>query len=107
MEMLALIAGGTGRTSRATLPGGLGSGTDLGGNCQMGNTRRSTGTGRTFHLKFLPPLFYISRFLKQWMMVWNGYDGRIYISSSQILADQAFAPARVLVEKNTDQEKNW
>ena len=106
MQMLALTTGGTDKISRATPPRGFGSGTDLGGNCQMGNTRPSTGTGATFHLKGLPP-FYISRFLKQWMMVWNGYDGRIYISSSQILADQAFAPARVLVERNTDQEKNW
>ena len=48
-----------------------------------------------------------SRFVKQWMMVWNGYDGRIYISSAPRLADQAFEPARVLVEKATAQEKNW
>ena len=58
MQMLALTTGGTDKISRATLPGGLGSGTDLGGNCQMGNTRRSTGTGETFHLKVLPPFLY-------------------------------------------------
>ena len=40
-------------------------------------------------------------------MVWNGYDGRIYVSSSFHLADQAFQPARVLVEKLTEEQKNW
>ena len=40
-------------------------------------------------------------------MVWNGYDGRIYISSAFHLADQAFQPARVLVEKLTEEQKNW
>jgi len=53
------------------------------------------------------PAIHWNRFVKQWVMVWNGYDGRIYISSSQTLADQAFHPARVLVEKANDQEKNW
>ena len=49
----------------------------------------------------------ICRYLKQWVMVWNGYDGRIYISSAFHLADQAFQPARVLVEKLTEEQKNW
>jgi len=40
-------------------------------------------------------------------MVWNGYDGRIYISSAFHLADQAFQPARVLVENLTEEQKNW
>lgn len=53
------------------------------------------------------PAIHWNRFVKQWMMVWNGYDGRIYISSGPRLADQAFEPARVLVEKATAQEKNW
>ena len=47
------------------------------------------------------------RFVRQWVMVWNGYDGRIYISSSPTLEDRAFEPARVLVDKATDTEKNW
>ena len=50
---------------------------------------------------------FLSRFLKQWVLVWNGYDGRIYISSSPTLGDRVFEPARVLVDKANDQEKNW
>ena len=73
--------------------------------CQMENTRPSTGTGSLSNLSLM--LEVPSRFVRQWMMVWNGYDGRIYISSGPRLADQAFEPARVLVEKATAQEKNW
>ena len=40
-------------------------------------------------------------------MVWNGYDGRIYISSASLLADRAFAPPRILVDKERSEEKNW
>ena len=39
--------------------------------------------------------------------MWNGYDGRIYISSAFHLADRAFQPARVLVQKSTEEQKNW
>ena len=56
---------------------------------------------------FLSFSFWFHRYLKQWVMVWNGYDGRIYISSAFHLADQAFQPARVLVEKLTEEQKNW
>ena len=52
-------------------------------------------------------VFFRCRYLKQWVLVWNGYDGRIYISSAFHLADRAFQPARVLVQKTTEEQKNW
>ena len=52
-------------------------------------------------------VFFRCRYLKQWVMVWNGYDGRIYISSAFHLADRGFQPARVLVQKSTEEQKNW
>ena len=97
----------------------------------MGNTRPSTGTGSPLknlvrfptnlkatllavawatwlHLSNPSLILALpSRFVKQWVLVWNGYDGQIYISSAPTLADRVFEPARVLVEKATDQEKNW
>ena len=71
--------------------------------CREGDTLLSIGTGAfyPFILTFLP------RFLKQWVLVWNGHDGRIYISSAPTLADRVFEPARVLIDKANDQEKNW
>ena len=78
--------------------------TERGERCHQGRIRRSIGTGPQEHSFFLA---FLSRFLKQWVLVWNGYDGRIYISTSPKLADRAFQPARILVEKATDQEKNW
>ena len=68
------------------------------------------GEHPAFHWNRFPRTFiltFLSRFVKQWVLVWNGYDGRIYISSSPTLADRVFEPARVLVEKANGQEKNW
>merc|ERR1712038_2061621 len=53
------------------------------------------------------PNIHWNRFVRQWIMVWNGYDGRSYISSASRLADRAFQPARVLLEKETEEQVNW
>ena len=47
------------------------------------------------------------RYLKQWVVVWNGWDGRIYISSSPTLGDRVFEAPRVLVDRANNREKNW
>ena len=46
-----------------------------------------------------------SRYLQQWLMVWNGYDGNIYITSAKTLPN--FQPPRILVAKTSQGEKNW
>ena len=38
-------------------------------------------------------------------MVYNGYDGNIYITSAHTLPN--FHPVRVLVEKSSPNQKNW
>ena len=77
----------------------------MGERCHQGSTQLFIGTGSQEHHFIL--VTFLSRFLKQWVLVWNGYDGRIYISSSPTLGDRVFEPARVLVDKANDQEKNW
>ena len=45
------------------------------------------------------------RYLQLWLMVWNGYDGNIYITSADKLPN--FTPPKVLVAKSSSGEKNW
>ena len=45
------------------------------------------------------------RYLQLWLMVWNGYDGNIYITSANKLPN--FTPPKVLVGKSSSVEKNW
>ena len=78
----------------------------------MGSTQPFTGTGNhpTNHLTRISStqyMFSLYRFLRLWVVVWNGYDGRIYITSSPHLGDGKFMPPRILVEKSTEEEKNW
>ena len=50
---------------------------------------------------------FVHRFLQHWVMVWNGYDGNIYITAARTLPH--FQPPRVLVAKTSGDsvEKNW
>ena len=45
------------------------------------------------------------RFLQQWLMVWNGYNGNIYITSAETLPK--FLPPQILIEKTSSGQKNW
>ena len=47
------------------------------------------------------------RYLQLWLMVWNGYDGNIYISSARRLPH--FQPPKILIKKSSpgSLEKNW
>ena len=47
----------------------------------------------------------LNRFLQQWLMVWNGYDGNIYITSAKTLPN--FVPPQILIEKTSPDQKNW
>ena len=47
----------------------------------------------------------VCRYLRQWVMVWNGYDGRIYVTSATRLP--RFQPPRVLIPKQNTRQKNW
>jgi hypothetical protein len=38
-------------------------------------------------------------------MVWNGYDGNIYITSAKTLPK--FQPPRILIDKTSSDQKNW
>ena len=38
-------------------------------------------------------------------MVWNGYNGNIYITAAKTLPN--FEPPKILVEKTSSVEKNW
>ena len=49
-----------------------------------------------------------NRFLQSWLMVWNGYNGHIYISSAVRLPE--WEPARILIEadhQNNPLTKHW
>ena len=45
------------------------------------------------------------RYLRQWVMVWNGYDGHIYVTSATRLP--RFQPPRELIHKQNTRQKNW
>ena len=45
------------------------------------------------------------RFIQQWIMVWNGYNGNIYITSAKRLP--LFQPPKILIKKENDDQKNW
>ena len=47
----------------------------------------------------------MARYLQQWVVAWNGYDGNIYITTALTLPH--FQPPRILVAKQTDAQKNW
>jgi len=51
------------------------------------------------------PSIHWNRFLQQWLLVWNGYNGNIYITAAKTLPN--FEPPKILVEKKTSVEKNW
>ena len=51
------------------------------------------------------PAIHWNRFLKQWVMVWNSYDGDILITSARRLPE--FEPPRILVAKETEEQKQW
>ena len=38
-------------------------------------------------------------------MVWNGYNGNIYITSAKRLP--LFQPPKILIKKENDDQKNW
>ena len=50
------------------------------------------------------PSLHWNRFLRQWIMVWNGYNGKIYITSAHRLP--LFQRARVLIRKTTKTQVN-
>ena len=45
------------------------------------------------------------RYLQQWLLVWNGYDGNIYITSALELP--RFQQPRILIQKKTEDQRNW
>ena len=47
----------------------------------------------------------VARYLQQWVVAWNGYDGNIYITTALTLPH--FQPPRILVAKQTEAQKNW
>ena len=46
-----------------------------------------------------------SRFLQQWLVTWNGYDGNIYITTAETLPN--FKPPKIFIAKDTSEQKNW
>ena len=46
-----------------------------------------------------------SRFLNQWIVIWNGYDGNIYITSARKLPQ--FEKPRILIHKQNEKQRNW
>ena len=45
------------------------------------------------------------RYLQQWLLVWNGYDGNIYITTAKTLPN--FETPRIFIHKDTEAQKNW
>ena len=64
---------------------------------------------RDIHNKTLPngehPSIHWNRFIQQWIIVWNGYDGNIYITSAFKLPQ--FQKPRILIPKENEKQKNW
>ena len=50
-------------------------------------------------------IFYCFRFLQQWVMAWNDWPGNIWITTANTLPN--FHPPRILIAKQTDDQKNW
>lgn len=59
--------------------------------------------------KFMPPgehpSLHWNRFIQQWILVYNGYDGNIYITSALELP--RFQQPRILIQKKTEDQRNW
>ena len=47
----------------------------------------------------------MARYLQQWVVAWNGYDGNIYITTADTLP--SFQPPRVLLAKQSEEQKFW
>ena len=45
------------------------------------------------------------RFLNLWIVIWNGFDGNIYITSARKLP--RFKKPRILIPKETEAQLNW
>ena len=45
------------------------------------------------------------RFLNLWIVIWNGFDGNIYITSARKLP--RFKKPRILIHKKTEAQLNW
>ena len=50
-------------------------------------------------------IVYILRYLKQWVMAWNDWEGNIWITTALSLPN--FQPERILVPKENNKQKNW
>ena len=46
-----------------------------------------------------------SRFLNQWIIIWNGFDGNIYITSARKLPK--FKRPKILIHKQNEKQLNW
>ena len=68
--------------------------------CLMESTPPSAGIGHRHST-----LFRMARYLQQWVVAWNGYDGNIYISTADTLP--SFQPPRVLLAKQSEEQKFW
>ena len=51
------------------------------------------------------PAIHWNRFLQQWVMVWNSYEGNIFITSARRLPE--FEPPRILIAKETEEQRQW
>ena len=47
----------------------------------------------------------LRRFLNLWVVIWNGFDGNIYITSARKLP--RFKKPRILIHKKDEAEMNW
>ena len=47
----------------------------------------------------------LRRFLNLWIVIWNGFDGNIYITSARKLP--RFKKPRILIHKKSEAELNW
>ena len=48
---------------------------------------------------------YLRRFLNLWVVIWNGFDGNIYITSARKLP--RFKKPKILIHKKNEAELNW
>ena len=76
---------------------------------QMANIRQSTGTGSKEKIPVVTVFSIILRirFLQQWVIAYNGYDGNIYIMTAKTLPN--FDTPRILISKEDGKpdQKQW
>ena len=73
---------------------------------QTANIRQSTGTGIIYKIPVVST-WVIIRFLQQWVIAYNGYDGNIYIMTAKTLPN--FDTPRILIPKEDGKpdQKQW